>query len=464
MVARGARLWHEDDRDLRDALSAPFSYEPKPLEGLQAGGLYMLVGPRRVGKSVEFKRAVKALLDSGIDRRRIFHAACNGWRARDLVTLLDVGNGLAPPADGARYFFLDEITSISDDWVAQITWLRDNSALRDDCVVLSGSSATRLDEARKALADRRGTADPSHRTLLPMGFRAFCEATRVDVPEVPTIHPRDMLGREAAQAIGELRPFLNDHVIAWERYLTVGGFPRAVGDWIGEREISRWFLNGMWDVIHGDALRSSGWSPAQTQALLEAISRSLASPFNAAHAARDLGSIHHDALDARLRALVENYIVWPCAQNEGNRPKLRSRNKLYFVDPLHARLASQRKSSVMPPDFTQLTEQQIGGVLLRSLEAEEPGSLADYDVLLYQRTPARKEIDFTGAFLGRLPYEGKYTEGRWLRGAATAAAAYGRGVFATRNLTERKDDLLAVPAPFIALMLDVTPFGAATGA
>src|SRR6187401_3320109 len=87
---RGDRLWHVDDRDLRDAAAAPFSYAPRPLEDLQPSGLYMLVGPRRVGKSVEIKRAIEALLRRGIDRRRIFHAACNGWRARDLVTMLDV--------------------------------------------------------------------------------------------------------------------------------------------------------------------------------------------------------------------------------------------------------------------------------------------------------------------------------------------------------------------------------------
>jgi hypothetical protein len=49
-------------------------YEPRPLQNLEPGGLYILRGPRRVGKSVELKRAIYALLQSGISPRRIIHA------------------------------------------------------------------------------------------------------------------------------------------------------------------------------------------------------------------------------------------------------------------------------------------------------------------------------------------------------------------------------------------------------
>ncbi len=421
----------------------------------------MLVGPRRVGKSVELKRAIKGLIDTGTDPRSVLHAACNGWRARDLTTLLDVAGGLMPRSP--RFLFLDEVSGIADDWVSRIAWLRDNTAMRDDCVVLSGSSAARLREAQKALAGRRGMAAHSYRTLLPMGFRAFCEATGVALPELQRIHPRDMLGPPASRAVAQLRPYLSEHTIAWERYLTVGGFPNAVADWVSARAISDRFRDDLWEVIHGDALRASGWSAAQSQELLQEIAGALSSPFNISAAARDLGGLHHEALQSRLRSLTETYTIWACSRNEGNRPSLRSQQKIYFLDPLQARLASLRRASARAPDYTQLSEQQIGVTLLRCLEAEEPGRLSDYDAILYQRTKTRKEIDFTGSFLGGLPYEAKYTEGRWLREAATVKAAYGRGVLTTRNVSERHDDLLAVPAAFAALLLDPAPSGAAVG-
>jgi hypothetical protein len=114
-----------------------------------------------------------------------------------------------------------------------------------------------------------------------------------------------------------------------------------------------------------------------------------------------------------------------------------------------------------PPDYTHLTEQQIGVALLRAHEAEEPGAIARQDALLYYRSATRAEIDFTAGWLDGVPYEGKYTEGAWLREAQTATAAYGRCVLATRNVTERVSDekrhLLAIPAPMLALLIDPRP-------
>lgn len=44
--------WAADDPDLREADEAPFACSPGVLDNLTPGGLYVLRGPRRVGKSV----------------------------------------------------------------------------------------------------------------------------------------------------------------------------------------------------------------------------------------------------------------------------------------------------------------------------------------------------------------------------------------------------------------------------
>ena len=54
--------WTRDDPDLREADAAPFRYTAGALGNLRAGGLYVLRGPRRVGKSVEIKRTIDTLL------------------------------------------------------------------------------------------------------------------------------------------------------------------------------------------------------------------------------------------------------------------------------------------------------------------------------------------------------------------------------------------------------------------
>lgn len=449
------RAWEQDDRDLRGQAATGLDYAPAPLRDIQAGGLYVLVGPRRVGKSVEIKRAISATISSGVPALRVIHAACNTWKARDLVTLVQLLDDLAPPAEGARYVFLDEITAIKDDWVAQVAWLRDQTSLRGDCLVLSGSSGARIEQARRDLAGRLGPAIESTRLLLPMGFRSFCRLAGPAIPPgLPTVHPRDVLGTDATELFAELRPYLADLVAAWERYLQIGGFPRAVADWRSERSISDSFVNAIWDTIHGDALSTGDWSAVQSQALLEAVSKRLGFRVNKTDVRRDLGDIHHDVLDLRLTRLHDAFVTWPCHLNHGNRPDLASQSKLYFVDPLHARLAHLRRPDVRPPDFTVLTEQQIGVTLLRAHEHEAPGSWRDEDTLLYHRSSTGAEVDFTGRWLGRTPFEGKYTEGPWKRETQTAMAAYQHCILATRNVLERDGQRLACPAAYLAYALD----------
>jgi predicted AAA+ superfamily ATPase len=370
--------------------------------------------------------------------------------------LVDLADALAPPDPRRpRYVFLDEVTAIVDDWIGQITWLRDQTSLRDDCVVLTGSSAERLNEARRDLAGRRGRALPTTRTLLPMGFRSFCAVTGLAIRDVPVVQPRDMLGREAGPAMQQLRFYLDELVARWEHYLQIGGFPRAVRDWIADREISRSFIEDLWDVIHADALADGDWTAAQSQALLESLARRLTSTINKTDVRRDLGEIHNETLVRRLRRLENAYVAWPCYRTRGNRPDLAAQEKMYLVDALQARLAHERRpDTVHAPDFTQLTEQQVGVALLRAREHDEPGTWTDFDGLMHYRSATRSEVDFVGPWLGRIPYEVKYTEGAWRRETQTALAAYGRVVLATRNVLERDENRVAVPAAILAFLLD----------
>ncbi len=85
---RDPHSWMRADPDLREASVAPFTYSAGVLDDLAPGGLYMLRGPRRVGKSVELKRTIERLLNPGrgpaADPRRVLHASVDGWRAADL--------------------------------------------------------------------------------------------------------------------------------------------------------------------------------------------------------------------------------------------------------------------------------------------------------------------------------------------------------------------------------------------
>jgi predicted AAA+ superfamily ATPase len=447
--------WERDDADMRAANELPIAYAPAPLAGIRPPGLYVLRGPRRVGKSLEAKRAISNLLAQGVERKTIFFCACDGLSAQDLRRLVAAGHNAVRTIPGPRYWFLDEITAVRG-WSVVIKQLRDqNTELRESCVVLTGSSARDLREATKDLADRRGGVADSDRLLLPMGFRAFCAALG-DFVETPAAHvrPRDIITSPAAHAIGELEPWSNALDDAWQLYLAVGGFPRAVGEFVRDGAVGRGFVDGLWHVIAGDAIRGSDVTEAHVAALLSRLAANLGSPVNATAIATDVGLRDSDRVNARIDDLATAFLAWRCYRARAGRPNPAAQRKVYFVDPLVAQLVHLRSAATPAPDPSVLSEQQIGLLLARATSLGRPSTFIESDAVMYERTSTGAEIDFVGPSLA-LPFESKYEDKPWKRATLTMRARHGRGVLVTRTPLALDDSQVwAVPAGILAWLID----------
>jgi predicted AAA+ superfamily ATPase len=444
--------WEADDPDLQSLRRSTLSYEPDPLVGVAPDGLYMLRGPRRVGKSVELKRKVAELIQEGVNPRRIIHFACDGLTAADLRRLVRVAREqITRPIAEPRYWLLDEITAVAG-WPSEIKWLRDNTSMRADCVVLTGSSARDLEEARKELAGRRGSATRSDRLLMPMRFPALCAAMSAGPTDPSTFRARDLASPDVDDAVAALVPWLDDLVSLWEVYCRIGGFPAAIADYLSVGDVDRRFLDALWDVIHGDALERGRFSAVQSLQLLRRLARNLASPLNMSAVAEDIGVGSHTTARERVKDLVDSYVAWPCYQRGDHQlPNLAAQEKVYLTDPLIARLPHLRADQA-EPDTSQISEQQIGLALSLNLAAGDPGRYADFTSVMYARSATRKEVDFCGRPVGTA-FEGKYTDAKLGRETQTMRAMFGGGVLATRAKIERIDDVRCIPAAFVALLL-----------
>ncbi len=111
------------------------------------------------------------------------------------------------------------------------------------------------------------------------------------------------------------------------------------------------------------------------------------------------------------------------------------------------------------PDISRISEQQLGMALLRAVERERPGAFVQGLRVQYVRTSTGAEIDFAGPDLPDLCVEGKYVDRNWKREAQTAAATFGAGLLGTRRALDMTAAIWAVPASFIALVLDDDPYG-----
>jgi uncharacterized protein len=450
--------WRDRDSDLRQATADGLSYRSSVLDELRPGCLYLLRGPRRVGKTVAVKQQIEDLLARGVPPTCIVRVAADAWDAKDLRTLLQ-NTALPPTPVGAhRYWFLDEVSAVTGPWDQQLKWLRDNDIdFRAATVVLTGSNATSLTEAAGTLAGRRGRATNLDRILLPIGFRTFVRLVgREPTPTTKQLDVAALRTTSSQRTYAALLPWLDSLVALWELYLAYGGFPRAVAAAVNGEPIPSAFVEDLFNVVSADAFKSSRLSALTEMALLERLWTSMASPANLSNIGKGVG-VSHEVVGRHVAYLRDAFLLWHCPQRNDQSwlPRERAQDKLYAVDPLVARLAHLRNPARSDIDPTVLTEMQIGMSLRRRVLAGRPAAGND-QFLFYARTPTRKEIDFVAEDLAGVAIEAKYCEdGNWHADAATVNASQWDGILATRNVLDTTSDgAWAVPAAVLCYLLD----------
>ncbi|MFI5005320.1 MAG: hypothetical protein ACHQE6_09940 [Solirubrobacterales bacterium] len=154
-----------------------------------------------------------------------------------------------------------------------------------------------------------------------------------------------MMEREVRDAIAELSFWSNDLVDAWELYLRCGGFPRAVRDLIETGDVTPGFIQDLWDVVRGEAIRATSLGDADLLNLLARIAQNLCSPLNASGVAKDVGLGSHHAVNDRVNDLVFAFQTWKCHQIDARgRPNTNSRGPPRPRDHRHPQHPRYRRS------------------------------------------------------------------------------------------------------------------------
>ncbi len=454
--------WAATDPDLAAVRGSGLGYQTGALQDLHPGGLYVLRGPRRVGKTVATKQLVSSLLADGVPEGSIVRVAVDGWPMRDLQTVIRRLPLPVLPPGAWRHWIIDEITGVEGDWASEIKWLRDNVAeFGAATVVVTGSDAAALTAAIGRWAGRRGAVTERDRTLLPMGFRTFVDLVAprhpTNVPRVPLV---DLHSSVAADAYGSLLGWVGQLSRMWRLYLAYGGFPRSVVAAKQGKAIPGDFVDDIFDVIFRDAFGDSKLAKADASSLVERVMEGMASPLNATSIADDI-AVHPTTVARHLAYLRNAYLTWVCPQRSeaGWTALPKAQPKVYAIDSIVARVAYLRNDARHDVDPTILSEMMLGMVVRRAAIASGREWDGD-DFLFYHRTPTGKEIDFVSPLLGKNAVEGKFTDGRWRREAITVNASEWRGILATESVLEietgdRQDKAWAVPAGLLAYLVDV---------
>jgi predicted AAA+ superfamily ATPase len=260
MLIRGMNPWWEGKpaKPVPPYLRWAF---PRVLRSVQSGpaAITVLRGPRQVGKSTIQSQLIERFLRTEkIDPRRIFrvqfdeldaihklklpvHSLVAWFESRIAGRTLNESAKLSEPV----YLFLDEVQNLRE-WAAELKSLVDHNAVR---VLVTGSSALRIEAGRDSLAGRIATVE-----LGPLRLREVAGlALRQNLPEF--------------QPENGLEPLtLKD---TWRALQDFGLSHRITRD----AAFSRWAERGGYPLVHEFA--STPWSELTDQLVETVVNRAI---------------------------------------------------------------------------------------------------------------------------------------------------------------------------------------------
>ena len=460
--------WVHDNRLLRDRATYDLGYRSTILADLAraplSDTLVVLTGPRRVGKSIAVLELAEHLCSrADVDPRQVIYLPCDGFVARDLRRALTVGRDLTRVADVStpqrRVWLLDEVSGVAG-WSTVLKAARDGTAFGDDTVVITGSRWRREEDIEGNLLVGRAGANSQRRVriLLPMTFRNFLEATRPALVRPEAVNPADLQSPAVAVALEALAFDVDAYDLAWQAYLTCGGFPRAVGEYQRAGDVSDAFLQDLLAWLRTDVDPDS--TPQSLPLLLEAVMRNMTSPLSVRAMAEVLAN-SRTAMTSLLNRLVASFGgLWIPQHDDEGRPVVGAQSKVYLTDPLLAWLPSRLRAGLRSPKMTSLSEAALGVALGAAVETHDEGRWLAGDTVGYVRTDSGNEVDFGPVTLpsaagtrSSVPIEGKWVDAGWRAQAQVVEKKYRAGILATKSILDLGNPAWAVPAPLLALLL-----------
>ena len=282
-------------------------------------GILTLSGGRQVGKTTLLKQWMEKLLQSGVAPEAI--CFFSGELIGDNQTLYSVMKSQLSrmPANGLKYFILDEVTDI-EDWDKTVKYLADTGELSQVVLVLSGSDLVLIQEARKRFPGRRGKANKVDFHYYPLSFREFLQLKKA----LPKITSYESV---LAHVITALYQELNE-------YLIHGGFLTAINEFATEHKISQATLAIYSDWIRGDIMKRDK-REHYLKEILEAIIKHYLKQVSWDNLTKELSIDHTQTIADYMGILasMDAVFVQAAIMEDKLKPAPKKRKKLMFCDP-----------------------------------------------------------------------------------------------------------------------------------
>ena len=201
----------------------------------------VLMGPRRVGKTIMIYHAIERLLADGVQPQNIIYLSIDTpiYNGMPLETLMNIAKkSLAKaPTDEGLYVFYDEVQYLKD-WELHLKSLVDT--YRSTHFIVSGSAAAAL----KMKSNESGAGRFHYFALPPLSFNEYIHLQGLGnliVPKKIVWNDKEI---DAFDTID--LPKLNEHFI---RYINFGGYPEVVFSEAIQKDPGRYMRRDIVDKV-----------------------------------------------------------------------------------------------------------------------------------------------------------------------------------------------------------------------
>jgi hypothetical protein len=480
----------ERDINIQEWTKAKFKWKPRLGETIQwdTDVIYVLRGPRQVGKTTLTKLKIRELMERGTPARAIFYWACDLIEKPErLVEITDAYLTFSRGVKGRRYIFLDEISSVKD-WQKGIKYLYDRGKLKGSTMLLTGSHSIDLRRASESLARRRGDVHMLRdklpdKILLPMKFSEYAETKSEDIKTL--ISGQGILKRERRHQVisqiaggklpGELEEaflHLKELNQLYDEYLITGGIPRAINAYVTDSAITKDVYEGYVELLLRD-IRRWGGNDGLMRQIVRRVTDTMGSPVSLHNLQEETEISSHNTVSSYLDYLRDSFVlagIYKLDQSRGS-PIYRGEKKIYFEDPFifHAlrawSIGTEPYEEALDylkkeENLGKLTESVVANHLIRLLFGYSPSTQFDYTTLLfYSQSKRKRELDFAVKQTDDyLPIEVKY-RGKIQKEDGFGIIDFQKGGNATSGLLLTKDSLesrrsyLEIPVPVFLLLV-----------
>ena len=450
-----------NDPHLRRMTNAAVQWTPDLPFRVDQDAVYVLRGPRQVGKSTVLKRFVAQLLGAGWDPLRILYLdveLAGLTTSTDLVAAIRAYLGTVRPTPATPQprvaMLLDEVTRVAN-WAGAIRGLADNGELDDATVIATGSHTTDLRKGGERLPGRRGRGTDLDVQMHPLSFREYVQLLH---PSVLLSSPVASLNRNDVAA-GHLSRLgsRNSLVSILPRYLATGGFLSALNDQATTGSVQPDSYQKYREALVGEFTRA-GLRESYLREVVIWMSSHLGKEFDSRGIAADTDIGSKDTARSYVQHLEDTYtinVAYRTNSLDKPAPNFRTPKKMHATDPLFFHML--RAWAAADPDPWVATHMTLSqptevGHLVESVVAVHLRR-AFGDRVFYWRPDEKKEIDAVvdrpgvGQALAEIKYQGSVGRsdiGELLR--------RGGGIVLSRDTTEWIVPSLAYALPTAELL------------